>query len=85
MTRVILVQTFFFLLPFVLFAAFLVMRQRNPMLAAAWDGTVPWLVLAGLACTIAAFLISTLLVQPSTGVYVPPHMENGRLVPGQFR
>jgi hypothetical protein len=85
MTRAIFGEALLFFLPFAIFAAYLVLRRRNPLKVAAWEGSVSWLVIAGLACAVAALLITGLTAERHTGAFVPPHLEDGRLVPGQFR
>ncbi|HEX2553023.1 MAG TPA: DUF6111 family protein [Microvirga sp.] len=85
MTRAIFGEALLFFLPFAAFALYLVLRRRNPLSAAAWSGQVSWLVVAGLACAILALLYTGLTAERRTGPYVPTHMENGRLVPGQFK
>jgi hypothetical protein len=72
-----------FLLPFAVFSLYLLARRRNPLLWASWNKEVSWLVIAGLACVILS-LLATFAVS-ERGAFVPAHLENGRLVPGQFR
>lgn len=85
MTRVVISELLLFLLPFLLFAAYLVIRRRNPLQTAAWDGSVSWLVIAGLALVVAALLFTGIFAERRTGPFVPTHVEDGRVVPGQFR
>ena len=85
MIRAFVEEALLFLLPFALFALYLVLRRRNPMSRAAWGGQMPWLVVAGLACVVAVLLATALTADRQTGAFEPSHMENGRLVPGQFR
>lgn len=45
----------------------------------------PWLWLAGLGVALAAVVTFGLALsggEPTTGVYVPPRLEDGRIVPG---
>jgi heme/copper-type cytochrome/quinol oxidase subunit 1 len=85
MTRAILQELVLFLLPFVAFALYLVIRRRNPLLWSHWSNQSVWLVIAGLACVVVSLLTAGLLADRQTGAYVPSHVENGRVVPGQFR
>ncbi|HYF55601.1 MAG TPA: DUF6111 family protein [Salinarimonas sp.] len=85
MTRVILGEALLFLAPFLLFAVYVALRRRNPFQVAAWEGSISWLALAGLAVAIGGFLVLGLTSERNPGAYVPSHMENGRLVPGGFR
>jgi hypothetical protein len=73
-----------FLAPFLLFAIYLGLRRRNPFTRHAWDGNVPWLVLAGLLVVIAGIVYTGFVAERSTGAYVPTHIKNGVLVPGHF-
>jgi hypothetical protein len=85
MPRALLESLALFLAPFVLYAAFLIFRARHPLLAASWTrGAVSWLTLAGLALAIGGFLYIG-FYGAQQGVYVPAHMENGRLTPGRFQ
>jgi hypothetical protein len=74
-----------FLLPFTAFAIYLMARRRNPLRWASWHKEVSWLVIAGLACVIVSLLATFFVSEREQGAFVPAHMENGRLVPGQFR
>lgn len=85
MTRAVFEALVLFLSPFVLFAIYLYLRQRNPWTREAWDGHVPWLVLAGLLIAIGSFVITGLTAERNTGAYVPTHLEDGKLVPGHFK
>lgn len=85
MIRSLADELLLFLLPFALFAGYLVLRRRNPMLREAWSGRTGWLGISGLLLVIAAFLAAGLLADRRTGAFVPTHVENGRVVPGQFR
>jgi hypothetical protein len=78
-------ETLLFLVPFTAFAIYLLARRRNPLLWASWNKDASWLVIAGLACVIVSLLATFLLSDRQTGAFVPAHMENGRLVPGQFK
>jgi hypothetical protein len=85
MIRAILGEALLFFVPFAIFALFLILRRRNPFRWAAWSDSTLWLVIAGLACVIAAFLLTGITADREAGAFVPPHLEDGRLVPGQFR
>jgi hypothetical protein len=85
MTRAVFGEALLFFLPFALFALYLVLRRRNPFTLAAWSGQVSWLVIAGLACAILALVVTGITAERRAGPYEPTHLENGRVVPGQFR
>ncbi len=84
MSRALTEELLLFLLPFALFALVLTLRRKTPLARVHWDGHVPWLVIAGLACA-GGWLVFTGLTAPrGHGDYVPAHMENGVFVPGKL-
>lgn len=85
MWRAFLEEALLFALPFALFALYLIVRRRNPFHWGHWSDQSFWLVVAGLACAAAAFLYTGLTAERFQGAFEPPHLENGRVVPGQFR
>ena len=85
MTRVFFGEMLYFLLPFAVFAIYLLILRRNPLLFSSWSREAVWLVIAGLACVILALLITGLTADRSTGAFLPTHVEDGHVVPGQFR
>ncbi len=82
MIRLILTRTLLFALPFALYGAwFALMRLR----AKTPGPHTPWtvLIVAGLALVAASFIYVGLTEGESiSGVYVAPHVENGKIVPG---
>lgn len=84
MTRALFGELLFFFLPFAVFAAYLVLRRRDPLAWEAWSGQVSWLTISGLALVVAALVYAGVTVERQQGPYEPTHMENGRLVPGEF-
>jgi hypothetical protein len=84
MTRLI-EEVLLFLLPFTAFAIYLVARRRNPLHWSSWHKEVSWLAIAGLALVVVSLLATFALSDRKQGAFVPAHMENGRLVPGQFK
>lgn len=85
MFRVAFGEALLFFLPFALFGLYLILRKRNPLQWAHWSDQSFWLVVAGLACAAAAFLYTGLTAERHQGAFSPTHLENGRVVPGQFR
>ena len=72
-----------FLLPFALYAAYLRLRQHDED---ARSKQHPWtaLFISGLVLVAASFVFWGLFENADQrGVYVPPHLEDGRLVPGR--
>lgn len=85
MTRAILVELLFFLLPFIAFGAYLVIRRRNPFDGEAWKGPRAWLAIAGLVCVIASLIWTGVTAERTDHGFRPTHVEDGKVVPGQFR
>jgi hypothetical protein len=73
-----------FLLPFALFFLFLVATRREAFAPEHWRGARGWLAIAGVGLAIAGLVIETVWRDRRGGIYVPAHMENGKLVPGHF-
>jgi heme/copper-type cytochrome/quinol oxidase subunit 1 len=85
MTRAFLQGLVLFFLPFVLFAAYLVIRRRNALAWSSWSDQSFWLTVAGLILVVASLVATGLTNDGQTGAFVPTHLENGRVVPGQFQ
>jgi cytochrome bd-type quinol oxidase subunit 2 len=85
MTRAVIQELLLFLLPFVLFAIYLVILRRNPLVWSHWSKQSVWLAIAGLAFVVVSLVAAGLLADRQTGAFVPTHMENGRVVPGRFQ
>ena len=84
--RIALESLALFLSPFVLFAIYLALSARYPLEIEHWTrGRVSWLSLAGVALALAGLLALEALAPRGRGVYIPAHIENGTLVPGQFK
>lgn len=84
MTRALLGQALFFFLPFAIFFAYLLIRQRNPLAFEHWEKSIPPLAIAGLVCVVAALLYTGIAAPRDRGAYVPPQFEDGRVVPPRF-
>ncbi|TCR69908.1 DUF6111 family protein [Bosea sp. BK604] len=85
MLRSIIEEVLLFVLPFCLFAGYLIVNRRNPLDVEHWDGHLFWLTVVGLVLCIAVFTYTGWIAPRNQGAYDPPHMENGRLVPGHFK
>jgi hypothetical protein len=84
MIRTVLTEVGIFLIPFVLYAVFLIASRSAMLHRASWPlHVVGRLSVAALVLVIVSLL---LLVHysgaPPGSTYVPAHLENGRLVPG---
>jgi hypothetical protein len=72
-----------FLLPFALYLAYLRLREQDEEASSKQH---PWtaLFVSGLVLVAASFVFWGLFENANQrGVYIPPHLENGRLVPGR--
>ncbi len=81
MMRSAFLRALLFLLPFALFTlyAFLIQRRGHARPATPWT----LLFVAGLGLVIASFVLLALTEGETTkGVYVSPHLVNGKIVPG---
>ena len=58
-------------------------RRNDGVLPRFRDGPWYWAVLASLATGAACFIYLGLTQDPRKGDYAPPHLEDGRLVPGR--
>lgn len=85
MTRAVIQELLLFLLPFVAFAIYLVIRRRNPLIWSSWSDQSVWLTIAGLAIVVTSLLVAGLTAERQTGAFEPTHIENGRVVPGRFK
>jgi hypothetical protein len=85
MWRIALQTALLFLTPFLAYVGFQLLQRRWPFVAELWRGRVlPLLTIAGLLTAIAGVLTLG-LTRREQGAYVPAHVENGRLVPGEFK
>ncbi|AMJ60870.1 DUF6111 family protein [Bosea sp. PAMC 26642] len=85
MLRSIIEEVLLFVLPFCLFAGYLIVKRRNPLDVEHWSQHLFVLSACGLALAVAVFAFTALNAPRSQGAYEPPHMENGQLVPGRFK
>jgi hypothetical protein len=87
MIRPFLTELLLFLLPFALYAAFLMGKRAGVLKTASWPPRVliPLTICALLLMFISFFVLAHFYGEPAGSNYVPPHMEDGKLVPGQFK
>lgn len=87
MLRVLLTVLLPLLLPTALYLIWVMSLGRAEItgLAAAWRRLPwPWLVLAGAALAAAVLFAFVQFGNRRNGVYIPPQVENGHIVPGHF-
>jgi Family of unknown function (DUF6111) len=84
MIRPALTEIGVFLIPFAVYALFLLASQSGPMLQTSWPvHVVARLVVGSLLLTILSFvLLARFSGAPANSTYVPAHIENGKFVPG---
>jgi heme/copper-type cytochrome/quinol oxidase subunit 3 len=85
MIRPIFTEVALFLAPFAVYAVFLWATRAGVLDPQQWSlGRMAWLLIASLALMIGSFVV---LAQfggaPPGSTYIPAHIENGVLVPGQ--
>jgi hypothetical protein len=87
MIRSILTQIALFLTPFAVYALFLYATRAGVLQVESWPAkTVAFLTSAAVLLMVAGFVVLGLMDhQPAGSNYVPPHMEDGKLIPGHFK
>jgi hypothetical protein len=73
-----------FLLPFAVYALFLVATRSGLLVQSSWPvNVVAKLLLGSLLLVVISFvLLAQFSGAPPNSTYIPAHIENGRLVPG---
>ena len=73
-----------FLIPFVVYALFLVASRSGLLVTQSWPlHMIAKLAVVAMVLVIASFvLLARFSGAPSNSTYVPAHVENGKLVPG---
>ena len=86
MARYLAFDAIFFLLPFALYAAWLIFTRGTLKNLDDWQvRTIAYLTIAGSTILLGAILAFTSFNQAApSSVYVPAHTENGVIVPGHF-
>ncbi len=87
MIRIGFTEISLFLAPFVLYAVFLWATKAGVMDAESWPvSRLAWLAIAALLLVVGSFIyFAHFTGAPPGSAYVPAHVENGKLVPGQTR
>ena len=85
MIRQFVEELLIFALPFLLFCGYLGILGRNPSDRTHWEGQVFRLTFGGIVLVILSLVAAGLTGEKHRGGYVPPHMENGEIVPGRFQ
>jgi hypothetical protein len=87
MIRPVLTELLLFLTPFAVYALFLYGTRAGVLQVESWPAkTVGWLTAAAVLLMASGFVVLGLMDrQPAGSTYVPPHMEDGKLIPGHFK
>ena len=84
MIRPVLTEIGIFLIPFAVYALFLVATKSGVFAQASWPiHLIGKLVFGALLLVVVSFvLLANFSGAPPNSTYIPAHIENGRLVPG---
>ena len=84
MIRPALTEIGIFLIPFAVYALFLVATRSGLLMRASWPVIVVGRLLLGslLLVVLSLIMLAQFTGAPPHSTYVPAHLENGRLVPG---
>lgn len=84
MIRPILTEIGIFLIPFAVYAAFLIATRSGLLAQSSWPlHVVAKLLIGALLLVVISFvLLAHYSGAPPDSTYVPAHLENGKLVPG---
>jgi hypothetical protein len=87
MIRPVLTELALFLVPFLLYAGFLWATRAGVLDPAAWSMTrLGWLLIAALALMVGSFvMLAEFGGAPARSTYVPAHVDEGKLRPGQTK
>lgn len=85
MIRPVLTEIGIFLIPFVLYALFVILSRADVLHISSWPlHIVGRLVVAALLLVILSLIVlAHFSGAPPGSVYVPAHIENGKFVPGR--
>ncbi len=85
MIRVVFEGMIFFMVPFVLFAGFILIRGGNPFDPATWPRPhLIALAVAGIALALLGVVLTGLELRGGKGAYRPAEYRDGQLVPGRI-
>jgi hypothetical protein len=86
MIRPLATELALFLVPFALYAIYLLATRAEVLHPDAWRiGTLVWLTIAALLLMLGSFLVLAHFGGAPNAQYVPAHIEDGKLVPGQWK
>jgi uncharacterized protein DUF6111 len=84
MIRQALTEIGIFLIPFAVYALFLIATRSRLLIRSSWPVLIVGRLLLGslLLVVISLILLAQFSGAPPNSTYVPAHIENGKLVPG---
>ena len=84
MIRPALTEIGIFLIPFAVYALFLVASRSGLLIRSSWPVIVVGRLLLGslLLVVLSLILLAQFTGAPPHSTYVPAHLENGKLIPG---
>ena len=84
MIRPVLTEIGIFLIPFAIYALFLIATRSGLLVQSSWPvQIVAKLVLGSLLMVVVSFiLLAHFSGAPPNSIYIPAHIENGKFVPG---
>jgi hypothetical protein len=87
MIRQALTEIGIFLIPFAVYALFLIATRSGLLMRSSWPVVIVGRLLLGslLLVVISLILLAQFSGAPPNSTYVPAHIENGKLVPGVER
>jgi H+/Cl- antiporter ClcA len=87
MLRAILEGAFLFLLPYAVFAGWLLLEGQNPLHPEVWSRkALSWLTIAALIVCIVGVIVVGSRREVQGGAFTPSHVTpDGRFVPGGFQ
>ena len=87
MIRPLLTEAALFLTPFVVYAVFLWATRAGVLDAESWSRPrLAWLTISALALLLGSFFVLAQFNHSRPGsIYVPAHVEDGKLVPGEAK
>ena len=84
MIRQALTEIGIFLIPFAVYALFLIATRSGLLMRSSWPVVIVGRLLLGslLLVVISLILLAQFSGAPPNSTYVPAHIENGKLIPG---
>ena len=84
MIRPVLTEIGIFLIPFAIYAVYLIATRAQVLARTSWPlPVIGWLTALALLLIVGSFLVlANFSGAPPGSTYVPAHIENGKLVPG---